>query len=354
MDYTTRSTSKALIEAARQPGDRFEAVRALIEKAKAAEVPVDTPDLLLGRSALHYAALKGHDQVVDVLLQAGASLTQKDKRGQTPLHLAVTFDCTNLEPPCSAAEVQVPLEQWLDEMQVEEATKALQENGIVTVDSLQKAYDTDQFGTAFAEVSQLRPFTRVKLGALLKRRANAIKTHYSTAGPRSGKNTNVRPSPEVIRGVVKILLRAGANPSTSDHNNETPIDICIKYNRGLLKEKLQKIANRIQTVGVIATRKYPAVAKKEEIAPKRIRNLTPQQILRQVRTEAALGYSPNQRPPATTKEFDAAMNVALTKLEKASTKSAEVSNKARATKQAPTGSFHASRFDSLFISTKGV
>jgi len=43
---------------------------------------------------LHCAARSGHDQVVDLLLEKGASVTAKTKNGLTPLHMAAQGDHT--------------------------------------------------------------------------------------------------------------------------------------------------------------------------------------------------------------------------------------------------------------------
>ena len=41
-----------------------------------------------GRTALHYAAMAGHKEVVELLIDKGADVKAKDSRGVTPLHLA--------------------------------------------------------------------------------------------------------------------------------------------------------------------------------------------------------------------------------------------------------------------------
>jgi len=46
-----------------------------------------------GDSALHYAASKGHALTCRVLVEEGASLTAKNKKGQTPLEKAKSAEC---------------------------------------------------------------------------------------------------------------------------------------------------------------------------------------------------------------------------------------------------------------------
>ena len=66
-----------------------------------------------GQTALHGAALKGYDQVVQYLLDHGAKPDIKDKRGLTPLDFALGrggglgFDGSASEPhPSTAALLQ--------------------------------------------------------------------------------------------------------------------------------------------------------------------------------------------------------------------------------------------------------
>jgi ankyrin repeat protein len=64
---------------------RLEVVEVLLERV----LPIDRDED--GRTALHLASAKGHVQVANALLQAGADLTVVDGSGCTPLHLAAPW-----------------------------------------------------------------------------------------------------------------------------------------------------------------------------------------------------------------------------------------------------------------------
>ena len=65
-------------------------------------VPVASPSP--GWSPLHYAANGGQDDVVTLLLQAGADPSAKDNEGETPLHVDANSG--------RAAVVQLPAAGW--------------------------------------------------------------------------------------------------------------------------------------------------------------------------------------------------------------------------------------------------
>lgn len=54
---------------------------------------------LYGQKALHVAAIRGDENIVDFLLRKGAKVNEKDSNGDTALHLARRFgkeECTSL------------------------------------------------------------------------------------------------------------------------------------------------------------------------------------------------------------------------------------------------------------------
>ncbi|KAL3905864.1 MAG: hypothetical protein SGPRY_010762, partial [Prymnesium sp.] len=61
-----------------------------------AEASVDAQDALYGQSALHFAAVKGHSTIVELLLQRKADPMQRDRAGWTPLHAAARSGSTDV------------------------------------------------------------------------------------------------------------------------------------------------------------------------------------------------------------------------------------------------------------------
>jgi ankyrin repeat protein len=92
--YTTQNHSTVLMSAAGQnfnketgtggdQKDAIEAIRMLIAKGVDVNAAND-----LGQAAMHFAAQKGSDKVIEFLAENGAKIDAKDKRGKTPLDIA--------------------------------------------------------------------------------------------------------------------------------------------------------------------------------------------------------------------------------------------------------------------------
>jgi len=92
--YVTANKSTVLMSAAGQnfnketgtggeQKDAIEAIRLLIAKGVDVNAAND-----LGQTAMHFAAQKGSEKVIEFLAENGAKLDPKDKRGKTPLEIA--------------------------------------------------------------------------------------------------------------------------------------------------------------------------------------------------------------------------------------------------------------------------
>ena len=92
----------------REP-DTIEAIKLLLDAGTANDASAINAADNAGRTALHGAALQGYDQVVRFLADRGATLDVKDKRGFTPLDVAmglaggVGFDGRSSNPHESTA-----------------------------------------------------------------------------------------------------------------------------------------------------------------------------------------------------------------------------------------------------------
>jgi len=81
-----RDDGKTVLSLAAGAG-RPDVVRWLLLEAPERETRMDQPDKV-GATALHYAALGGHEHVCELLLAQGASADPEDGTGTCPLHLA--------------------------------------------------------------------------------------------------------------------------------------------------------------------------------------------------------------------------------------------------------------------------
>jgi ankyrin repeat protein len=59
-------------------------------------VDINSVEKERGQTALHMAAFKGHNELIEFLLQRGALIGITDKEGKTPLHLAASIVSTVL------------------------------------------------------------------------------------------------------------------------------------------------------------------------------------------------------------------------------------------------------------------
>jgi len=298
MDYVSRNLVKELVDAARQPGDRGDVIEPLVAKFSQAGVSLDSPDLLLGRSALHYASAKGHVKVMMALLSAKADISVGDKRGQTALHHAVLFDCVQLPPPCSDLESPIPTGIWLDNV----GLGTLKVIGVLdpysTQNEVQAAYDAGSLQARLQSNSKVSPFVKLKLEAILDRRKKSILSYYEKTASeedvaRIRDHRTPTPThwwfkphdPASLRGPVQLLLRGGANPSVVDKSGESAIGICDRLGRSLLATKLREIASRIEERGLIVREKLWVRANPGNYVPSAV----DQKLLeRQRRTQNAL------------------------------------------------------------------
>lgn len=88
--YITNATGQTPLHLASQEG-KTNAVEALLRNPELRKL-VDNVDKRHNNTALHHAALNGHENTVKFLIGSGADKDAKDKYGNTALHLAVILD----------------------------------------------------------------------------------------------------------------------------------------------------------------------------------------------------------------------------------------------------------------------
>ena len=149
-----------------------------------------------GRTPLHYAAMFGNSKVVEVLLEHGADPNIRNKYGSTPLHYAAAFDYPKI---------------------VELLPKDLSDYDVTP---LQGAVEF-----SYPEVVKL----------LLEHGANPNIQDYKYGWTPLHDAVN-----RCHDGVVRVLLGHGADPTIRDNEGRTPLDIgseCPEEFREMLRRR---------------------------------------------------------------------------------------------------------------------
>jgi len=69
---------------------------------------INEADAEFGATALHWAALRGHAEVVRVLISYGADLTVTNKEGETPLRVATRANRSQVVELLRRAQSGIP------------------------------------------------------------------------------------------------------------------------------------------------------------------------------------------------------------------------------------------------------
>lgn len=167
-----------------------------------------------GDSALHYAAEEGRDQVVSILLEAGAHIDRQGCEGSTPIHLAVrnghlsTLQLLLSKKGRTDVEYMhtgyYPLEAAvLEETHAEDAVRLLLDNGAF----LRK----DSFTALHCAHDENVTKQLIEAGA------NVNATHYIWGTPLHAAAERGHSS------IVRLLLQNGANVHAANHDGQTPL-----------------------------------------------------------------------------------------------------------------------------------
>ena len=188
-----------LFLAARE-GDLTEVERLLKEE----HVDINEKDVLLGKTALHYAALYGHVEIITVLLAEGALINAGDITDKTPLHYAA---------PLANPEVMLTL-----------------------IKAGADVHARDDLGRTPLVETALTASTNAQLVAM----EMLLNSGADIEARDVGNNTALYAS--VVAGyidAVRLLLGRGASVSTRVAGGENVIDLALRTKNTELIELLQ-------------------------------------------------------------------------------------------------------------------
>jgi ankyrin repeat protein len=191
-DARTDDGAPALLLAAQFAG--LDMVCALLSGGADVRAADDADD---GRTALHYAALRGDVAMIDELFGAGALVDARDHDGGTPLHEAAAWGLTG-------------------------AARALLDRG-ADVNAVEGP--SDMSALWWAARGDHRPLVELLLGA-------GADPDAATAAGRTALHEASATGSDAI---VAMLLAAGADPSRRDRDGETALDAA----RGLAGRDLE-------------------------------------------------------------------------------------------------------------------
>lgn len=164
-----------------------------------------------GGNAVHYAALRGHVEVLEVLATAGASLDVAGLDGQTPLRIA------------ARRRHQAAATCILDRGGDLEA-----ETEFETANSVARQLDRPEL------LESLTPAWEKLRNAVLARNAESVshlaQAHQTAANARKGPMRDGALHLAADLGdaeIVQVLLAAGANPNLADADQKTPLHRAI-------------------------------------------------------------------------------------------------------------------------------
>ncbi len=213
-------TSEQWVQLLKDPLDRAVAQgkRGLVRKLLQAGAEIGT--------AIHAAVRGGHEEIVDDLLEDGASMNEEDTSGDAPLHLAV-----RLPEKAGTAMVQLLLlkranPDVLDRMKCTPLHYAVWFDGLPAALALLSAGADVNIRCGwyyqYSAIETAASYDRVEIArALIKHGAN-VNSHNS----RSRDFTPLhRAASHNAAGVIDVLIEAGANTGARNEHGATPLHV---------------------------------------------------------------------------------------------------------------------------------
>ncbi|XP_065057988.1 inversin-A-like isoform X1 [Rhopilema esculentum] len=176
-----------------------------------------------GRNCLHYAASKGHTNIVEILLLKKCNANAKDKYGSTPLHQAAV----NGHTECVATLIEGGADvNFQDENGNTPLYEAVWNNQVDTVDLFLKS-------EADVNIRNKEGYTPLHLscqndyGKVIQ---NLVKWGASLQSPTSTGNTPLHIAIQNSHiDAVKTLLALEADINIQNHDGDTPLHLCAEH-----------------------------------------------------------------------------------------------------------------------------
>jgi ankyrin repeat protein len=164
--------------------------------------------LILGDTPLHAAAASHRRDVLKALLQRGANVAAINRRGATPLHYAADGapDSPAWNPKAQSETISLLIDagarpDTLDKSGVAPLHRAVRNRCSTAVDCL------------------------LRKGAAVNLKNESGSTPLHLAVQNTGKSGSASPEAKALqKEIIKLLLRAGANPSDRDGRGKTALE----------------------------------------------------------------------------------------------------------------------------------
>ena len=197
-----------------------------------------------GSSPLTVAVLSGHPEIVSYLLRQGADANARQTAtASTPLRYAVLAGRADLVKILLAAKARTDL-HYADQQTIFHIACARANITIV-----------DLLLTASAEVNVEDVNSNTPLDEAVRRdqkdKVSALLAHGADAGrvhPLDGRGPLHRACIKGYADLLPLLLEAGANPSSRDTSDQTPLDLALDYGNKTVVSSLLKYAQHYGTL----------------------------------------------------------------------------------------------------------
>ena len=224
---------------------------------------------VIGRTALHQSALRGHKKIVELLIDKGADINAKDNNGYTPLNVTFQLQRTYPELSETADLLRKHGGKTGEELEggepVAEAAKPEPPTG--------KAPDIDiHFAAMFGNLEAVKQYITTGTDVNVKNELGMTPLFYAAADGHKeiaelliakGADVNAKDkygrtplhfaAMDGHKEIAELLITAGADVNAKDGGGDTPLDWAIKYKRtettDLLRKHGGKTAKELEAAG---------------------------------------------------------------------------------------------------------